>query len=380
MPRRKKILFALIPTIALLIVLEVTLRMTIPFKNVRGVCFHPIMSRINCANVTGAIKYGIPISINSDGMIDKEYPVARSPDALRVAVLGDSFTAGEETQMGQRFHELWEERSPDRAGRKVEFLNFGVRSFGTWNELQIFHLKAAKYRPDLTVLNVFWGNDVEDNIHQLKAGAYNPLKEEYPDPSLWDRILGARKNLNKWLWNHIIVYQFFREHYVKLEHKLKASFRPGLKDHLKRVKNNDLSKGKPGDSPAQTVSADARGEYDDKFFDNSEGFKLMRRLILKMKEEVEAAGSRLAIVHFPSAMQVHGYPAMPLKSFNNFLSKSGIPHLNLFPKYAELDRHELLSTTLKKKHNDYHFSPYGHEVYAKFTEDFIFGLLAKEPS
>ena len=94
-PRWKKVLFTLIPTIALLMVLEVSLRMTIPFRNVRGVCFHPIMERINCANVTGAIKYGVPITINAYGMIDKEYPIARTPQTLRVAVLGDSFTAGE---------------------------------------------------------------------------------------------------------------------------------------------------------------------------------------------------------------------------------------------------------------------------------------------
>ena len=368
-PRWKKVLFALIPAIVLLMVLEAALRMTVPFRNVRGVCFHPIMERINCANVTGAIKYGVPITINSDGMIDKEYPVARTPQTLRVAVLGDSFTAGEEVAMGQRFHELWEEQGLDRTGRKVEFLNFGVRSFGTWNELQIFHLKAAKYRPDLTVLNMFWGNDVEDNIHQLQRGAYNPLKDEYPEPSPWDRILGARKNLNKWLWNHVIVYQFFRKYYVKLEHKVKAMFKPGLEEHRQRM---DKKKSAP---PA----ADSKGEYDDKFFADSAGFKLTRRLVLKLKQETEAAGGRLAVIHFPSAMQARDYPAMPLDSFDRFLNENAVPHLNLFPKYAELDKDDLLRTTLKKRHNDYHFSSYGHEVYAKFTEDFIFGLLAQEP-
>lgn len=373
-PRWKKIVFSLIPIIVFLMILEVVLRMTIPFRNVRGVCFHPIMVRINCANVTGAIKYGVPITINSDGMIDREYPVARAPGTPRVAALGDSFTAGEETRMGQRFHELWEERSLARTGRNVEFLNFGVRSFGTWNELQIFHLKAAKYRPDLTVLNVFWGNDIEDNLRQLKSGAYNPLKEEYPDPSLWDRILGARKNMNKWLWNHVLIYQFFRKYYVKLEHKVKDMFRPSLKDHLKRVKKIKSAKG-----GSEMPAADSRGVYDDKFFDNSEGFKLLRQLILKLKEEAEAAGGRLAVIHFPSAHQVHDYPALPLKSFDGFLAGNGIPHLNLFPMYAALERSELRRTTLKKERNDYHFSAHGHEVYAKFTEDFIFSLLPKGP-
>ena len=77
-PLWKKVVFSLIPVIVFLMILEAVLRMTVPFRNVRGVCFHPIMVRINCANVTGAIKYGVPITINSDGMIDREYQVARS--------------------------------------------------------------------------------------------------------------------------------------------------------------------------------------------------------------------------------------------------------------------------------------------------------------
>jgi len=49
--------------------------------------------------------------------------------------------------------------------------------------------------------------------------------------------------------------------------------------------------------------------------------------------------------------------------------------LNLFPKYAALSREELLRTTLKKEHGDHHFSPYGHEFYARLSEDFVLGLL-----
>ncbi|MGV7221114.1 MAG: SGNH/GDSL hydrolase family protein [Nitrospinales bacterium] len=313
-------------------------------------------------------------------MIDKEYPIDRVKGLSRVAVLGDSFAAGEEVLMGQRFHELWEKWILEKTGQNTEFLNFGVRSFGTWNELQIFHLKSAKYKPDLTILNVFWGNDIEDNIRQLNTGAYNPLKEEYPDPSPWDKILGARKNFNKWLWNNVISYQFFRKYYVKLEHKIKAIFQPGLKSHLERIKNTDKNKSKSKKSDRSNLETDSEGEYDDKFFDNSDGFKLIRKLILKLKQEVEDVGGKLAVIHFPSAMQVHGYPNMPLDSFDDFLKKNNIPHLNLFPKYAALERDDLIKTTLKKEHNDYHFSSYGHEVYAKFTKNFIDSLLVQKKS
>ena len=226
---QKKIVFALIPIVAFLALMETALRVAIPTRNVRTLCFHPIMGQLYCASATGSIMYDIPVSTNSDGLIDKEYPVKRTPGTARIAVLGDSMTAGEATPMGLRFHELWEKRIPNRLGREIEFLNFGTRIFGTWESLQMFHLRAAKYKPDLTVLNLYWGNDIGDNVRSLIKGKANPLLEEYPNPTLWKEIVLARKKINKWLWNNISLYQFFRHHYNKLETKIKLWFHEGFR-------------------------------------------------------------------------------------------------------------------------------------------------------
>ena len=47
------------------------------------------------------------------------------------------------------------------------------------------------------------------------------------------------------------------------------------------------------------MTVDTKGKRDDKFFNNSEGMVLTRRLILKLKQEVADAGGRLAVIHFP---------------------------------------------------------------------------------
>ncbi len=402
LPRWKKVLFSLIPLGIFLLLFEVGLRLTVPFQNVRALCFHPIMERDYCPGVTGSIKYGVVLTVNADGMIDRDYPVPRIPGTLRVAVLGDSFTAGEEVPMGRRFHELWEERLPRRLGRPVEFLNFGVRGFGTWEQLQMFHLKAAKYRPDLTVVNLFWGNDIEDNIGQFKNGAYNPLKEEYPESSLWNRLLIARKNFNKWLWNHLATYQWFRTHYNELEFSIKLLLRKDYREHQERLRRlkeqaspapGPAPPGKPPPPPApsrsetapapravgEQVSLEVKEDlpeiYDDKFFFDSEGWELTRQLILKLKREVEQAGSRLAVIHFVQMDQVHDYPRLPRREFNAFLEQNGIPVFDTFPFYRKLDPETLVATSLWREHQDHHFSEQGHRVYADFTEDFIFRLL-----
>lgn len=376
-PRWKKIVFTLIPIIVFLAVLEIVLRTIVPIKNVRTLCFHPIMGQHYCANATGSIMYDIPLTINSDGLIDKNYPVKKMPGTARVAVLGDSMTAGEATPAGLRFHELWEKRIPKRLGGEAEFLNFGVRIFGTWESLQMFRLKAAKYNPDLTVLNFYWGNDIGDNVRSLRSGAANPLKERYPDPTLWKRLQITRKNINKWLWNNISLYQNFRHHYNKLETKVRLWFLNGSQKEIKGKKTWKAKK-LSGIKKRGKERVDGKNKRDDKYFNNSEGLKLTRKLILKLKQEVEGAGGRFAVIHFGHFGQALDYSALPLNEFDAFLTKNDIPHLNLFPKYAAMEREDMLRTTLLEKHNDEHFSAYGQEVYEKFTEDFIFNLLNTE--
>ncbi len=393
--------------------MEVVIRFTVPFQNVRALCFHPIMERDYCPGVTGAIKYNTVLNINNDGMIDREYPVERVPDTIRVAILGDSFTAGEEMAMGKRFHEIWEDRLPEKLGKPLEILNFGVRGYGTWEQLQMFHLKAAKYKPDWVVVNFFWGNDIDDNINQLEAGAPNPLEKEYPVDSLWSRLLITRKNFNKWLWNNLALYQWIRTKYNLLEVNIKIWLRTGRQEQQKRIEEANKLAAKKQETPvatnpippatkpttpatpeshqaptetkvpANTVPAteakldvDQPTNFDDLFFWDSKGWDLTRKLMLQLKSEVEANGGRLAVIHFPEYNQVHDYPKVPNQEWNEFLKTNNIPFFDTFPLYSKLDKEQMIDTTLVRKHGDHHFSEQGHVIYADFTEGFLKKLLS----
>ncbi|QPJ62416.1 MAG: SGNH/GDSL hydrolase family protein [Candidatus Nitronauta litoralis] len=407
LPLWKKALFLAIPIVLFLGLMEVVIRFTVPFQNVRALCFHPIMERDYCPGVTGAIKYNTVLNINNDGMIDKEYPVERVPDTIRVAILGDSFTAGEEMAMGKRFHEIWEERLPEKLGKSLEILNFGVRGYGTWEQLQMFHLKAAKYKPDWVIVNFFWGNDIDDNINQLEAGAPNPLEDEYPVDSLWSRLLITRKNFNKWLWNNLALYQWIRTKYNLLEVNIKIWLRTGRQEQQKRIEQAAKTKEatpatspgsikpepnapaapqpKPAPAGKQTPPAattaktkldvDQPSNFDDLFFWDSKGWEVTRKLMLKLKSKVEAGGGRLAVIHFPEYNQVHDYPDVPNQEWNAFLKTNGIPYFDTFPLYSKLSKEKMIDTTLVRKHGDHHFSEMGHVTYADFTEQFLEKLL-----
>ncbi|HCG72140.1 MAG TPA: lipolytic protein G-D-S-L family, partial [Nitrospina sp.] len=68
-------------------------------------------------------------------------------------------------------------------------INFGVGGTGTWQQSQMFHIKARKYKPDVTVLAFCWCNDVGNNIDKFKSGDRSPLLDEYEIG--WLKVLQA---------------------------------------------------------------------------------------------------------------------------------------------------------------------------------------------
>ncbi len=69
------------------------------------------------------------VSINSDGLRDREHVVTKPPNTLRIAVLGDSFTEAMQVNRQEAFWAILEKKlqnCPNLKGRQVEVINFGV--------------------------------------------------------------------------------------------------------------------------------------------------------------------------------------------------------------------------------------------------------------
>ncbi len=372
-PFWKKFLFFAVPFVGFLFLAEAGLRLGDQFVPVRVLCFHPIYEREYCANAQGVLKQNNTLRINNYGMLDQEYPEAREPGTLRIAVLGDSMTAGEEVPQESRYHELWEQALPKRLGKKVDVLNFGVRGFGTWESLQMFHLKVRKFKPDVTVLAFYWGNDVENNLTALLESHPNPLKSQY-GISLGRRVNVARKDFNKWLWNHSAVYHLTRKGYNLIENNVKNFF---SNDSQKPVRVEKMYPANPSAyelaqrvKPFQPppLGEDLESPFDDKFFFDSEGWHLTRRLIRRLHKEVRQAGSQLLVIHFMDVDQYYDYPRLPLEDFDAFLKRENIPSLNLYPAFHALDRASLYKNVFE---DDSHFNATGHRFLAQNSLDFL---------
>jgi len=360
-----------------LAVAEVALRASgIARMTARFTCFHPIIGKVYCPSAEGPYTkttYKRHLVINSAGMVDREYPVLKPEGTLRVALLGDSFTASEYLPTKDKFEGLLERDLSTRLGKPVEILNFGISGGETWDQLQIFHLRAVRYQPDVTFLAFYWRNDIKDNIGQLRENNPNPVLDEYDVP-LARRLKEIRKNINKALWNNSLLYQVVHDGYGKLEQSIKHWLQP---DYLKQIDNLTVGDHQGTDnrqlqSNGRPVT-DTDSDDDDLFFWDSDGWKITRKLIRKLNAEVVAAGGRLVVLHFPLEGLVRsGFP-LPYKEFNTFLDQNGIPHVSLFQDYyamrdEELDRHFIP--------NDGHWTRYGHRFVARRTRQMLFNALS----
>jgi hypothetical protein len=364
-------------TVITLLVMEAALRCSGLVKmSARFRCYDAVIGKVYCASAEGTFargEYSNHLVINSDGMADKEYPIPKPDGVLRVALLGDSFTASEYLPENEKFEGLLEHELSGSLGKPVEILNFGISATETWNQLQIFHLRAVKYRPDVTLLVFFWGNDIRDNIGQLRAGSPNPLLSDYHAPPA-RRFMEIRKNFNKSLWNHSMLYQVAHDGYGNLAQMIESRFEPEYLHQINRAiagEENDAARQDPEiDSLPVT---DTAYDDDDLFFWGSAGWELTRKLILKLKAEAEAAGGRFVVLHFPSEGLVHGKFTLPHQEFDAFLEQNGIPYVSLFQDYARFDPEEL------RKHfipGDGHWTRHGHHYVAMRTRELLFNALS----
>jgi len=256
--------------------------------------------------------------------------------------------------------------------QSVEILNFGISAIGTWNQLQIFHLRAAKYQPDITFLVFFWGNDIRDNIGQLRANSPNPLLDEY-DASPARRLKEMKKNLTTALWNNSLLYQVTREGYGNLEWSIKRWFEPDYLQQIDRViaeeKDDSAS---PNDLLNVYSIVDTEFDDDDLFFWDSAGWEITRKLILRLKMEVDAADSRLVVLHFPSEGLVRSRVSLPHEQFDNFVEKNNIAYVSLFQDYTSFTHDELRRHFIPE---DGHWTRYGHRYVAMRTQELLFNTL-----
>jgi hypothetical protein len=112
------------------------------------------------------------VAINSAGLRDVEHSRTKPSDGWRLAVLGDSFTQGKEVELEDTYPRLLEKRLHGCEAlhdRGVEVINFGVKGYGTAQELLTLQHRVWDYDVDAVLLGFYVGNDLADNEPSLAS-------------------------------------------------------------------------------------------------------------------------------------------------------------------------------------------------------------------
>jgi hypothetical protein len=177
-PWQAKILLALVSIIIGLVVVETGLRL----MGIEYPLFYDYDPYLGNKLRPGVKGYYVSegrgyVSINRDGLRDREHPVSHPANTLRIAVLGDSYTEAMQVNADEAFWAVMAkelQHCDNLRDRKVEVINFGQSDFGTTQELLVLRHKVWKYSPDVVLLAFTTGNDISDNSRTLKHNDYYP--------------------------------------------------------------------------------------------------------------------------------------------------------------------------------------------------------------
>ncbi len=127
--------------------------------------YHPVLGWRFIPGKTDTLvskhEYENRITINREGLRDRDYPLKKAPGTRRILFLGDSFTAG----LGVKDAEVFTEILEEALGPRFEVINAGVNGYGPTQEYLFLKTRLIHYRPDLVIMVFYIGNDFDDTTN-----------------------------------------------------------------------------------------------------------------------------------------------------------------------------------------------------------------------
>jgi predicted transcriptional regulator len=151
-----------------LLLLEIGLRVVNPWGmdffhwlpyHMQGMVDHPELGYVHPKSVSYHLGPNM-VTLNSQGLRDKEIPHDKPPGERRILLLGDSVTFGWGVSDGEPFADQMEPLLKSSTKRNWEVINAGVNGYNTEQEDTYFRIEGVRYKPDVVILT-YLGNDLE---------------------------------------------------------------------------------------------------------------------------------------------------------------------------------------------------------------------------
>lgn len=154
------------------------------------------------------------LNTNSKGFRGKkDYPYIKSKDKLRILILGDSFTFGDEVSDDETYSHYLQEMLPH-----TEVINLGVHGYGHDQMLILLKEEGVKYEPDIVILG-FLPMDMPRNMLKFRDFAKPQFVLIRGGLRLTGTPVPRPEDILRWDWVRpriLDIYSIFR-------YKLKAS-------------------------------------------------------------------------------------------------------------------------------------------------------------
>ena|SRR5215831_18994017 len=311
------------------------------------------------------------ITINRDGLRDRDHSKTKPPHTVRVAILGASMAEALQVPLEGTFWSILERELKSCkvfGDRVVEVINFGVSGYGTAQELLTFRQRAADYSPDVTVLAFTPAFDVRNNSKELEPVKLSPFFNIHDGNLVLDNSFLHNPEYISFRSNFDARKIFFDLRTFQLIRRLKFVFQQWRvsRTGAERLAGLEVGQDNSGFLPPTTKAW-------------KEAWQVTERLIVAMRDEVAANGGRLVLLSIPIGIQVHPNPEVrsrfmrdlhvddlwyPEMRTREFAEKAKIDAITLgptFQSYAEANQvylHGFKNTRLGTGH----LNENGHKV------------------
>jgi hypothetical protein len=372
-----------------LLVMEIALRMA-GVSHPRWLEDHDILGSVHRPGVSfWQIDEGRAfVRINSGGFRDREFPIEKPPNTVRIAVLGDSYVEAAQLDRELIMTTIMEQelnRCESFGARRVEVMNFGVTGYGTAQEFLSLRHRVAPYSPDIVVLAFLTGNDIRNNSAHLHRDPGRPYFVHRNGALVFDesfrRRHGPLKNLQRKA-GHVLLDV---SRVSQLAYRAAAQMK----------KRREARKKKAALNLVQEVGLDDRiyAPPEDQAW--REAWQLTEELLLMARDEAERLGARFLVVCLSNSVQVHPdaavrlefarrlkaenlfYPDERISSFGGAHGFSVLALAQPLQGYAEA--HQVFLHGFGKGLGTGHWNAQGHRIGGKLIAQRIAGEFGEAP-
>ncbi len=335
----------------------------------------------------------IRVTINSQGLRDREIPYENESGDTRVLMLGDSTTAAMQVTLEDTFVKQLESELNGSAGN-WEVINAGVNAYGTDNELLFYQLEGEKYDPDIVFLNMYLANDVYNNHPTLELRYGGQSAKPYftlnDNGELELQNFPVEDTTTFWTKVGTFLKKNFQlPRFVAQTLALRGEIPPWLAP-IVRLFGGGRGATSAGDGDAaQTAESENGGEETavqtparrpdicdpDPVPIIENAWNVTEALILELEKEVEANDAQLAVLIIPAAPQIippaegqEWYCDVPNDRLTAFLDEAGIPYLDMLPAFRE---EALAGNGPYYFEKDFHMNALGHDLTSGLLYQFV---------